>query len=483
MRRRLAALAARAAHQFGQAQDVEWALDDAGRIWLLQSRPVTAFGTEATGEGPLLGPGPFAETFPDALRPLEEDLWLEPLRTGITSAIRLVGAIPRRALAASPLVLTVGGRVACDLALLGASPVAPPRWRWLDPRVPTRRLASAWRIGRLRAVLPDLAGDLCRRVDSDLGGVPALDGLSDAELLEVLNRARGHLAAVHGHEVLAGTLLPGSGSTGAGVAMSVVRRGRDLGLSDAEIIERWPVALALTAPRVGRAPTLPPVVELARGEREPAGATTSQVAGLPAREALRLRARWLQELTARAADVLGRRLAVQHRLPAPESLVQLRLAELDDVVSGWPAPADLAARGLRPGPALPSCFRLDAEGTPIPVRLAGAHRAGGRGAAQGRAQGRVAHDPATAEPGDVLVTRTLDPRLAGFLPTLGAVVCETGSVLSHLAILAREYRVPTVVGVHDAVARFAAGAVLVVDGGTGEVRLVEDVPAEEGGPG
>lgn len=79
-------------------------------------------------------------------------------------------------------------------------------------------------------------------------------------------------------------------------------------------------------------------------------------------------------------------------------------------------------------------------------------------------------DPAAAAPGDVLVTRTLDPRLAGWLPTLGAVVSETGSVLSHLAILAREYGVPTVVGVHDAVERFGVGTVLVVDGTTGEVR-------------
>jgi pyruvate,water dikinase len=265
--------------------------------------------------------------------------------------------------------------------------------------------------------------------------------------------------------------------------MSVVRRGRALGLSDAEIIERWPVALALAAPRIGRGPTLPPVMALERDEREPTGATTSQVAGLPAREALRLRARWLQELSARAADALAHRLATHLRIPTAESLVHLRLAELDDVVSGWPAPADLAGRTVTPGPALPSCFRLAADGTPVPVRLAGAHRPGGRGAAQGRAQGPVVHDPAAAGPGDVLVTRTLDPRLAGFLPMLGAVVCETGGVLSHLAILAREYRVPTVVGVHDAVARFPTGTVVVVDGGTGEVRPVEDPNAAAGGPG
>jgi phosphoenolpyruvate-protein kinase (PTS system EI component) len=45
--------------------------------------------------------------------------------------------------------------------------------------------------------------------------------------------------------------------------------------------------------------------------------------------------------------------------------------------------------------------------------------------------------------------------------------------LSHLAILAREYGVPTVVAVHDALQRFPAGARLLVDGTTGEVRRLD----------
>ena len=51
----------------------------------------------------------------------------------------------------------------------------------------------------------------------------------------------------------------------------------------------------------------------------------------------------------------------------------------------------------------------------------------------------------------------------------GAVEAETGSILSHLAILAREFGVPTVVGVENAVGRFPAGTTVVVDGSTGEV--------------
>lgn len=487
-RRRLARLAARTAEQFGRAQDVEWAIDSAGALWLLQSRPVTAVGTGERGSGPLLGPGPVGETFPDPLRPLEEDLWVEPLRSGIRAALAVVGARPRRAIAASPIVTTVDGRVACDLELLGASPLPVSGWHWLDPRAPARRLASAWRVGRLRAVLPDLAGELCQRVDGELAGLGPLADLSDAELFEVMCRVRAHLSAVHGHEILAGTLLAdaqptgGRSTTGAGVAMAVVRRGRSLGLADDDIVARWPVALALTAPSIGRSALLPPTVPNDDGEPAAQTATSSLLASLPPRESLRLRARWLQELSARAADTLALRLAANLQLPSADSLAHLRLAELEDVVSGWPPPADLGRRALDAGPPLPSCFRLGPGGRPVRVPLAGAHRPGGRGAAQGRAQGRVIHDPTAARPGDILVTRTLDPRLAAWLPSLGGLVSESGSVLSHLAILARECAVPTVVGVHDAVERFPVGTTLLVDGTTGEVLVADPAPTGGGLP-
>jgi len=64
---------------------------------------------------------------------------------------------------------------------------------------------------------------------------------------------------------------------------------------------------------------------------------------------------------------------------------------------------------------------------------------------------------------------TLDPALAAALPGLAGLVAETGSTLSHLAILAREFGVPTAVAVHDALRRFPEGTRLVVDGTTGEV--------------
>lgn len=479
-RRSLASLAARGSRAFGRAQDIEWAIDGAGHLWLLQTRPVTAVGGAHQVRGPLLGPGPIAETFPEPLRALEVDLWIPPLRSGLEAAISVTGAVSQKVLAGSPVLTTVHGRVACDLELLGASPQPATGWRLLDPRAGLRRLINAWRIGRLRAVLPELASEICRRVDRELAALPALEELSDAELLETIERARRYLVAVHGHEVLAGAQLQGgAGSTAAAAAMTVVGRGKGSGLPDDEIIVRWPVALALSAPRIGPAQPLPPPAAEAPEGTVPLLPVRAQLDDLPAREALRLRARWLQELSARAAGCLGRRLADAHRIPSEDSLVQLRLSELADIVAGWPAPADVAARVLVAGPPLPSCFRLTPDGTPVRVRFQGAARPGGRGASEGRAQGTVVHDPAMAEPGDVLVTRTLDPRLAGWLPTLGAVVSETGSVLSHLAILAREYAVPTVVSVHDAVERFGVGTQLLVDGTTGEVRAVG--PSSESG--
>jgi pyruvate,water dikinase len=72
----------------------------------------------------------------------------------------------------------------------------------------------------------------------------------------------------------------------------------------------------------------------------------------------------------------------------------------------------------------------------------------------------------------VLIVTHLDPRLAPVVARLGALVAETGSALSHLAILAREYHVPTVVGVADATSRFADGQLLTVDGDAGTVVIV-----------
>ncbi len=493
--RRLAALARRAEHAFGGPQDVEWAFATDGRLWLLQSRPITAAAADTlAAHGPVLGPGPVAETFPDALSALEEDLWVGPLRDGLRSALTLAGTAPKRRLASSPVVTSAGGRVAADLELLGAADGPVSFVRRLDPRPPARRLVASWRVGRLRAALPALADDLLAVADRDLLDVPTLATLSDGELLSLLGRSAPALASLHGHEVLMGWLVTPaeSATTAASVALRALAVARADGLAtDDEIVAAHPGVLALVPPRIGVATVLPPTVDrlgVAEAEAGFDGPEPDRAAVL--REALRLRARWVQELTAKAAEELGRRLAATGVLAEAAHVRHLRLGELAVTVrrGRLPEGVEIGARAhLATGAPLPTRFRL--TDTAVVVAVAGRGRrsrklghGSGDGAGGGRAMGPVHIGDGPVAPGSVLVVRTLDPGLAGVLPLLGGLVAETGSFLSHLAILARELGVPTVVGVEDALTRFPAGTVVVVDGTTGEVsRQVQKVDDDERG--
>lgn len=474
-RRALARLAARAQGVFGCPQDIEWAFDEHRGLLLLQSRPVTAVGVAAEAEGPVLGPGPVAETFPDPLAPLEVDLWLEPLGAALAEAVLITGAASRRQVASSPVVTAVGGWAAADLDLLGVTGRRRSFLARIDPRPPARRLKAAWRTGRLRAALPGIASDLVAGADAELASVGPPASLSDAELLAVLAGSRQALVSLNAHEILSGMLSPvpdaGAGAvTSAGAALNVVAAARAGGLDDAEIVARHPVVLSLVAPAVGQVPVLPDLFVLPSAAGDDTAAADPLVIW---REALRLRVRWVQELTAVAAAELGARLARRDLLPDPEAVRWLHRSELEAAVSAGLAPDDLSARrAVFQTAPLPAAFRVAPGDVVVPADLGSGN--GGQGAGGGRALARVSHaGPAAPEPGSILITRTLDPGLAPLLPGLGGLVSETGSVLSHLAILARELGVPTVVGLAGALERFPAGSVVVVDGTTGEVTVVE----------
>jgi len=139
-------------------------------------------------------------------------------------------------------------------------------------------------------------------------------------------------------------------------------------------------------------------------------------------------------------------------------------------------------RDAAPAAALPAAFRLTPENEVVEVRVVAKNPIGGRAAGGGRGSGPVHGGEGMPDAGAVLVVRTLDPTLATVLPHLGGLVAETGSVLSHLAVLAREFGVPVVVGVADAVRRFPPGSEVLVDGTTGEVSVLsESATAQNGG--
>ncbi len=452
---------ARSLHRlFGGPQDVEWAIDRDGRLLLLQSRPITS--AVAPGEGPVLGPGPVAETFPEPLRPLEQELWLSPLRDALRVVLEITGSAAPRALDRSPIALAVGGRAAVDLDLLEGGRARRRGLALLDPRPPARRLRVAWQVGRLRSGLPAMTDDLVDWIDRELRAVPALGELDDEALVRLLHRGRSTLRAAHGYELLAGTLTADGGRSGAAAALAALTAGRRAGWSDAEIVAADPAVLALAPPAIGATPELPPAASLVT-------TTVPGGAAMGAREALRLRIRWLHELTARAAATLGARLAARGQLADAASVADLALPALARAVRS--GEITMPPPPVAPGPPLPARFRLAVDGTPVAVAHAGAVDGAGTAAGGGRAVGLVTHDPDDAA-GRVLVVATLDPRLAPVLPGLAGLVAQTGSPLSHLAILAREHGVPVVVGVDDAPRRLPAGVEALVDGRTGEARAI-----------
>ena len=73
--------------------------------------------------------------------------------------------------------------------------------------------------------------------------------------------------------------------------------------------------------------------------------------------------------------------------------------------------------------------------------------------------------------GDILVCRTTSPAWTPLFSRVAAVVADSGGILSHCAIVAREYAIPCVVGVREGTARIQDGIFITVDGGQGTVSL------------
>ena len=217
---------------------------------------------------------------------------------------------------------------------------------------------------------------------------------------------------------------------------------------------------------------------------------------------------WASGLMRRAALGAGRRLADRGRVHDAEHIVDASVDEMCSLVTSSEGPSadDLAERAryrathsakdapplLGPPPPPPP----DPSGLPPHVaRLM--HATGvaigsifgsseaehgtdvlrGLAASPGVYEGpaRLASGPAEFDriaQGDVLVTQATTEAFNILLPLLGAIVTDSGGLLSHSAIVAREYGIPGVVGTRDATGRIADGARVRVDGDAGEVTLL-----------
>jgi len=115
---------------------------------------------------------------------------------------------------------------------------------------------------------------------------------------------------------------------------------------------------------------------------------------------------------------------------------------------------------------------------PVPEPSPGRDALKGLGAMSGRVRGkaRVLMDPSDAgslESGEILVAPYADVGWSPLFLVAAAVVTDLGGPLSHAAVVAREYGVPTVVNVKVGTKLVKTGDELEVDGAAGTVRIVK----------
>ena len=168
-----------------------------------------------------------------------------------------------------------------------------------------------------------------------------------------------------------------------------------------------------------------------------------------------------------------------------KSLVQKRKAEMQYYSHVTPLPM----LGTPPafdmgdgGPMMRAMFK--GEMVPPNTSQPQANRVKGLAGSAGLVRGtaRVIHSLAEAgklKPGEVLVAESTVPPWTPLFATASAVVTDTGGVLCHSAVVAREYRIPAVVGTGNATTTFKDGDLLEVDGDAGTVRVVVEEKTHE----
>ena len=88
---------------------------------------------------------------------------------------------------------------------------------------------------------------------------------------------------------------------------------------------------------------------------------------------------------------------------------------------------------------------------------------------------RVVFDPQNSGlvPGEILVCPGTDPAWTPLFLSAGGLITEVGGMMTHGAIVAREYGIPAITGVHQACQRLQTGQMIRLDGSSGQIELIE----------
>jgi phosphohistidine swiveling domain-containing protein len=506
----------------GAPQDIEWAIDASGALWILQARPMTALPAEVSWTPP--APGAFTrqyrigEWLGQPVTPLFES-WLLTMMEERMHAFFFEQLGQR---APQPLHVVVNGWYFYSM-------------NWAAPGAMLRNLPRLlWHLARNPRAVAGINPSTVRH------SFPLLERMWRADF-----RPR-YRAAIHAAEVgveatpvdeLPGLIDEMGGLAGEAFGWLAALAGAayKMELNLAGFYQRY------LSPSLGGS-HLPLLTGFALPEGETAHAVTSldwfypvaTISAPPAAEVARLvdTRRKAEEAAFGALASSPRRLAAFRRLLADaQHLVPVREEQVAELTMPWPI---MRHAVLRIGEALVAgglieaaddvffLTRTEARGALadgrlelgvgiaqrratreeqarlVPPLLIGhvnpilrrlfdsyARRVGaapsasalvsGTPASPGRASGavRVIHRPDEfdeLQPGEVLVAPTTAPAWTPLFARAAAVVTDVGSAAAHASIIAREYGIPAVVGCGDATARLRDGLLVTVDGSTGNVE-------------
>ncbi|HEX6655696.1 MAG TPA: PEP/pyruvate-binding domain-containing protein [Candidatus Limnocylindria bacterium] len=520
----VAAEARRIAAARGRPQDVEWAIDPGGQLWILQARPMTALPPEVSWDAP--APGAYTrqlrmgEWIGEPVTPLFESWLLTAMENRMHERFRqMIGQIAPRPyhvivngwyfysinfLSGGALLRSLPGilshLVRDPRTLAGvmpptvryAYPILEPMWR--NEAQPQFRAAIERAARDVEstpvAELPGFVDELAKQAGECFVWIAALAGAAYKMEINLAGFYQRHVAPKLGGShlpLLAGLTIPESTNSLAISSLDwwfepmvadamlpsesdrerVVRAREDAERAAQEALASNPRRLAAFRRLLAGAQHLVPIRE-------------EQVAELTTAWPLMRRAvlRMGEELVRR--KVIGQVDDVFF-LTRDEVLAAIRSDGVAIAIDVRPRRRlrEQQARLVPPlliGRLNPMLRRLW-ESYP---KMLGAQRSptaivSGSPASAGRATGavRVIRGPAEFDrllEGEILVAPLTAPAWTPLFRRAAAVVTDVGSPAAHASIIAREFGIPAVVGCGDATARLHEGMRVTVDGGAGNVE-------------
>ena len=134
----------------------------------------------------------------------------------------------------------------------------------------------------------------------------------------------------------------------------------------------------------------------------------------------------------------------------------------DELVQGLPGPIENNAADGCGHSAASNAELWNGNGTPV-----------SSGIAEAPARVITTLDEAnTLQPGEIMICQFTDVGWTPYFSLASGVVTEIGGLLSHGAVVAREFGLPCVVGVRGATTRIKSGSIVRVEGDTGKVTVL-----------